>query len=245
MGGAGGTDGGKRQSDFKKNRRGASPDTKRELWLNAQKVLRKKGELPFPPKAWHMKRWPHHPKTCYDGECFYRRMTTKATMMDQNLMFCNGCPNPRESGSQAWLWNAHYSLWRYEVDAELVMAVPNDASGPLLNEYQVHDAVAVVLRGTVSIIDKIRTVQKAGAVAVLIIDDGSCGNDFRCRLGEKAPNVGFASGDRWENWLDVYIPAFLVTQRDGQRILNALPVQKHLIPGYGEQLVHIDEHNEL
>lgn len=236
----------RKPSDFTKNRRGASPETKRELWLNAQKALRKKEELPFPPKAWHMKRWPHHPKTCYDGHCFYRNIVTKATMSNENLMFCNGCPNPHESGSQANLWNAHFSLWRYQIDAELVMAVPNDASSPLLNEYQVYDAVAVVKRGAVSILEKIKHAQEAGAVAILIIDDGECTPDFRCRrLGEKAEGVGFAWGDRWENWLGVYIPTFLVTKQDGDRLLNAMPVQEHDIPGFGTQLVHIDEHNEL
>ena len=161
-------------------------------------------------------------------------------------MFCRGCPNPRESGSQAYLWNAHYSLWKYEIDAELVMAVPNDASSPLLNEYQVYDAVAVVKRGTVSILDKIKYVQESGAIAILIIDDGSCGMDFKCRrLGEKAQDVGFAWADRWENWLDVYIPAFLISEQDGQRLLNSMPVEEHNIPGLGDQFVHMDEHNEL
>lgn len=236
----------KKQSSFKKNRRGASPDIKRELWLNTQKTLRKKGELSFPPKAWHMKRWPHHPKTCYDGQCFHRNIVTKATMSNQNLMFCNGCPNPHESGSQADLWNAHYSLWRYEIDAELVMAVPNDASAPLVNEYQVHDAVAVIKRGGVSIMDKIKVAQDAGAIAALIIDDGECTEDFKCRrLGDKAEGVGFAWADRWENWLEVYIPAFLVTKSTGDRLINAMPVHEHDIPGLGPQLIHLDEHNEL
>ena len=233
-------------SDFKKNRRGASPETKRELWLNTQQTLRKKGELPYPPKAWHMKRWPHHPKTCYEGECFYRNIVVKAAISNQNMMFCVGCPNPHDSGSQAHLWNAHYSLWRYEIDAELVMTVPNDASVPLVNEYQVHDAVAVVKRGTISIIEKIKHVQEAGAIACLIIDDGECSSNFKCRrLGEKAEGVGFAWADRWENWLEIYIPTFLVTKSDGDRLLSVLPVEEHDIPGLGPQLIHMDHHNEL
>ena len=127
------------------------------------------------------------------------------------------------------------------------MAVPNDASSALLNEYQVYDAVAVVKRGGVSILDKIRRVQEAGAIAILIIDDGGeCTPDFQCRrLGTKAESVGFAWADRWENWLDVYIPTFLVTKQDGQRLINAMPVEEHTIPGLGPQLIHLDEHNEL
>ncbi len=45
----------------------------------------------------------------------------------------------------------------YYVDAELVWAVPNDASGPLLNA--VGDAAVLVQRGGVSFVTKVKHAQ--------------------------------------------------------------------------------------
>merc|ERR1719460_2501881 len=129
-----------------RNRRAVrqSPALRRQIWLKSQKKMRKAGQLPNPPIAWRRKRWGHYTKTCMDGECVERKFHVKATLTKQELLFCVGCPDPHQAGSHAPVWNAHFGLWDYHIDAELVMTVPNDASSELLNDYQIYDSVAVV-----------------------------------------------------------------------------------------------------
>ena len=87
--------------------------------------------------------------------------------------------------------------------------------------------------------EKILHAQEAGAIAVLILDDGSCTEDFDCgRMGKKAEDLGFGWKDKWENWVPIFIPSFLMTKMQSERLLRILPRTKQYIEGYGVQYVH-------
>ncbi len=61
-------------------------------------------------------------------------------------------------------WEAATHPPKYHVDAELVWAVPNDASAPLLNA--VGGAVVLAKRGTASFVTKVKHAQEVRSVPI-------------------------------------------------------------------------------
>ena len=64
---------------------------------------------------------------------------------------------------------------------------------------------------------------QAGAAAVLIIDDGSCTEDFDCGLwlGNRG-NGKLAVYDTSAEWSGVFIPSALVTKGQSKRLISLL-----------------------
>lgn len=136
-------------------------------------------------------------------------------------------------------WDAHNaSDSSFHIHAEIVYAVPNDASKPLYNV--VGGTIVLAKRGGASLPTKAVHAQRAGALALLVIDDGSCGDTFECGgwLGSKAdhPN-GFVVTHELSAWQQVRIPVALVTARDGARLNAALQIAHFEHPQHGQQVI--------
>ena len=114
----------------------------------------------------------------------------------------------------ARVWESHYYPLNYRVSGgkrsylgivapkfvspELVYAVPNDASAQLLNSETMDGHIALVDRGKVPLVTKVRRAQEvsgcwcwlvqwtaeqnpqAGAVGIVIVDDGGCSQQYEC-----------------------------------------------------------------
>lgn len=120
------------------------------------------------------------------------------------------------------LWTSHFSPRHFDVAAEIVLADPQDASSPLLGDYR--HRVVLVRRGTVSFPAKAIAAQKAGALAVVVFDDGQCdGLDQYCVPGaERSRGERFAALDSPEAWREVHIPVGLVLYRDAEKVISLL-----------------------
>lgn len=124
-------------------------------------------------------------------------------------------------------------------------AVPNDASAPLLNAPVVPGRVVLADRGVVPLVDKARYVQRAGGAALILVDaSGDCDESFNCggTLGSKAPGVGLAAQDDWQEWVDVAIPVLMVTKRGGDRLrrvmnLTAIETEEHGLQMFNAEIV--------
>ena len=129
----------------------------------------------------------------------------------------------------------------YDLVSELVYAVPNDGSRPPMNPAQLAGSVALFDRGAVSLVEKVIHAQNCGAVAVVLIDDGTCTDDgySHCGAAGRLADGGFAKKDRYDMWSKVEIPAVFITEGEGQRILNNMHLEEISIPGLGEQWISV------
>jgi hypothetical protein len=172
------------------------------------------------------------------------------------LVFCKGCPDPHVDGSNIGkIWESHWIPEDYDVDGEMVYAVPNDGSIPPYNAEELRGNVAFVERGGVRFVTKALHVQRAGAVALVIVDNGQCerGSDFECSpLGSRATG-GWARREPWEDWVDVYIPVVMLMPRQGDRLRGMMEIDHVELREFGlqytprmkrlnaKQLAHADE----
>lgn len=171
-----------------------------------------------------------------EGNCAEAGLRVHLHSSPAALTFCRDC-DPREQGSFATVWAAAHGPLTYDVEAELVFAVPNDASQPMVNP--VRGAAVLVERGGAPIITKVIHAQEAGAVAVLVIDTpGDCSEGFECgRLGSSKGGTGFAAADPPSRWEHVIIPVALVTKGTAQRLVLQMDATEMQIAGLGSQLV--------
>lgn len=96
--------------------------------------------------------------------------------------------------------------------------------------------VAVIERGTVTFVEKVRVAQAAGAVAAIIVDRSfSCPEGLRCaqsyfnaESGAPLPAFaasGFASHDDSSKWADIFIPSVLVAAASGARLRSLMALE--------------------
>merc|ERR1712232_80430 len=99
-----------------------------------------------------------------------------------------------ETGSLIKVWDSHFGPRNYHIDGEIVYGVPNDGRGPILNIEHVKGRIAMVDRGgDIPLVDKVRNLQIAGAIACIIVDNGICTESFECgQSGSKSSGNGFA-----------------------------------------------------
>ena len=104
---------------------------------------------------------------------------------------------------------AAHSLTPPLLPPDLIYAVPNDASTDILNEEDVHGNIALIDRGKVPtavcnraacfgcsykstvhqvpLVVKVQRAQAAGAIGVVIVDNGGCNDEYECGvLGERS-----------------------------------------------------------
>jgi len=91
----------------------------------------------------------------------------------QALEFCHGCPNPHLEGSRMLGLGAVHGPIDYRIHGEMKYAIPNQAhGGKLLNANQLKGRVVLVDRGRIPLLNKVLIAQAAGAIGVVIADDG-------------------------------------------------------------------------
>ena len=125
---------------------------------------------------------------------------------------------------------------------ELAWALPNDASRPLLNAREAAGRLLLARRGGgAALATKARHAQAAGAVALLVADDGSCGEALDCgpRVGSCALGEALAERDGAEAWRGVRIAVAMLSQGDARRLAAAAaPLLRSVATaGDGEQEV--------
>ena len=156
----------------------------------------------------------------------------------RELQFCLACPDPHLEGSQVLALGAVHGPDEYKVKGELAYAVPNHVGGlRVLNPGQIRGKVALVDRGLVPLVDKVMAAQKAGAVGVVIADDGSCDEPNDCGLAGNIKDGGFSKLDQKDKWKGVTIPSVLISTDQGERIRSMMKLRKIKVPNYGEQLI--------
>lgn len=158
-----------------------------------------------------------------------------------DLRFCKECESPRAEGSHIDALNSYQGPQSFDLVSELIYAVPNDGSRPPMSPAQLSGSVALFDRGAVSLVEKVIHAQNCGAVAVVLIDDGTCTDDgySHCGAAGRLADGGFAKRDRYDMWSKVEIPAVFITEGEGQRILNNMHLEEVSIPGLGEQWVSV------
>jgi len=122
------------------------------------------------------------------------------------------------------VWASHFSPKAWHATAELIVADPPLADGPLINARAVRQRIVMVERGGVALVDKALRAQAAGALAIVVSDSGDqCkdGFDQFCSPGsDKLHGEGFAKLDRPEPWKNVRIPVVLMRRDDADTLLE-------------------------
>lgn len=158
------------------------------------------------------------------------------------MVFCSHCTDPHAGGVYIQTFESTHNPANYHVDGELVLAVPNDASTPLLD--RVGGAIVLAERGGVSIVTKARHAQEGGATALVVIDSlGHCNEDFECdaALGSKASDHFFGLLDRSDAWSDIFIPVVVVTKAEGERLKREMRTSDVHIDGMGTHVYTVQQ----
>eukprot|EP00941_MAST-03F_sp_MAST-3F-sp1_P002183 g2183.t1 len=155
------------------------------------------------------------------------------------LVACKDCDDPSEAGIYYDIWPCHYQMSNFHIDAEIIYSVPNDASSELLNADHLTDNLVLVDRGSTPIVEIVRTVERSspGALGIIIVDDGSCDDNFQCTKGSRKAGEGFGAADDWQNWVGLNTPCFLVTKDTGKSLKSFMPLHKVNVVNLGEQMV--------
>lgn len=164
------------------------------------------------------------------------------------ISFCLDCPSPEEEGSVATGLLPMYFRMRqdeYVVTAQLVYSVPNHADTSkqltLVNAVQIQGRVVLVDRGKNALHEKVLRLQEAGALGVIIADDGQCDELFRycgVRAGS-ALEGGFAAHDGADVWQKLVLPTYLVTRATADRIKSMMRLQVTEVLGHGLQNITV------
>jgi len=159
----------------------------------------------------------------------------------RSMNFCLGCKDPSQEGSRVPVVWAGQGPSAYRVTGDLVYSIPNDANADrLLNARQLKGQVALVNRGEIPLAEKVLRLEKVGAAAVIIIDDGQCGT----RLEHKrcgATSGGFAKHDRKQNWKFVTVPVLMISFVLGEKIKSMMNLTEMVIKGIPmPQFVHAE-----
>jgi len=131
------------------------------------------------------------------------------------------------------VWDSHWSPKLFLVHGQAVWTDPPladkhvVASVPFTDSRHSHDShmagkIAVVQRGHVPIVKKAMYAQRAGAIAVIVLDDGQCeAFDQRCMPGsDKKHGERFASEDVPGTWKKIKVPVVLMHGRDTSDFLR-------------------------
>ena len=153
------------------------------------------------------------------------------------IEFCAQCENPHVEGSFADGLTALQGEKDYKLTSFLVYAMPNDVSRAPMNADEVRGNIAICHRGSVPMVHKILTLQAAGALGVVLVDDGSCRDALDCGRAGSPRLGGFAPKDDAAAWRKVAIPAVFVSQETGDRMRRLMPLEHFEIPKLGRQWV--------
>ena len=175
------------------------------------------------------------------------------------LSFCINCDNPEAEGSYVpaltpkfssyTLLNSNPATIEDTISGDLLYCVPNfSEKDRILNAHEFENRVVLVDRGVVPMLDKVKRIQQAGAVGIVIADDGSCDELFRqCgyRIGSLQEG-GFSAHDDDKEWKKIVIPVFLISKSSGTKIKSFMTNQLTVIKGAGKHFItKLSNDNEL
>lgn len=165
----------------------------------------------------------------------------------KHLKYCKNCPSAKDEGSMLFALIAKHIPKNFDVTGALVYSLPNHAETNPLNNFDIKDNIAFVDRGKISIIEKVTTLQRAGAIGVIIADTGECDKDFKScgsRIGS-AGEGGLGAYDFPEVWSHITIPVVIVTKDMSEKLRRLMEVKRRKFPKLGYQLVNvIDDDDE-
>jgi hypothetical protein len=122
------------------------------------------------------------------------------------------------------VWTAHHSPQHHDVTAEVLFADPPHADVPgvgLNNSASAFHRILAVRRGKVPVLAMAHTAQRAGAIGLIVADDGRCDGEFdqHCAPGaDKSRSEGFAQTDLGALWETVHIPVVLMHQEQADEL---------------------------
>ncbi len=127
----------------------------------------------------------------------------------QQVIHCEDHPDVK-----ALVWTAHYSPKLFNVIAEAVNVRPYLLEKHITNVEEVFGKIAIVQRGIVPMVHKVLLLQTAGAVGVVITDDGRCKayDQLCCPAATKARGEQWGRFDKVEPWKNVRIPVVLISR---------------------------------
>ena len=115
-------------------------------------------------------------------------------------------------------WSGHWSPRGFQVSGEVAEVEFEEGGLKVLNGGEVEHRIAVVKRGGgVPIVRLALAAQAAGALAVVVVDDGRCDGIFDqfCALGaDKSKGELWGEVDLARPWLDLRTPTVLVLQSE-------------------------------
>eukprot|EP00602_Paraphysomonas_sp_CaronLab_P003696 CAMPEP_0185031638 /NCGR_PEP_ID=MMETSP1103-20130426/19221_1 /TAXON_ID=36769 /ORGANISM="Paraphysomonas bandaiensis, Strain Caron Lab Isolate" /LENGTH=141 /DNA_ID=CAMNT_0027567219 /DNA_START=413 /DNA_END=835 /DNA_ORIENTATION=+ len=124
--------------------------------------------------------------------------------------------------------------------ADIVYSIPNfGESRKIMNRHELRDSIALVDRGKVSLVEKVKNIQKTGTLAIIVVDDGQCSEAFQhCGRRVGSPSEGgFGAYDSAMLWRDVTVPVLLVTLSTGEKIRAMMKNKRIEVPLLGWQNV--------
>mmetsp|Transcript_30867 Transcript_30867/g.57580 ORF Transcript_30867/g.57580 Transcript_30867/m.57580 type:complete len:234 (-) Transcript_30867:313-1014(-) len=164
----------------------------------------------------------------------------------KHLKYCKNCPSAKDEGSILSAMQAKHIPSKFDVTGSLVYCLPNYAESSPLNQFDIEENIAFVDRGQISIVEKVTTLQRAGAVGVVIADSGECDNAFKScgnRIGS-ASEGGLSAYDFAETWSAIKIPVVIVTKDMAEKLRTLMEVKRRKFPKLGFQLVNILEDDD-
>ena len=122
------------------------------------------------------------------------------------------------------MWRCYWGGNFYNVVSEVAKVLPVYAESEILNAGDLVDRIAIVARGRIPFVEKALRVQRAGAIALIIVDDGSCSEyDQGCIPGaNKASGEDFALLDFKTPWMGVRIPVYFALQQVEGSVFSAV-----------------------
>lgn len=121
-------------------------------------------------------------------------------------------------------WRCHWTPQSFEVIAESIWADPPLVDTPLRNTDQIRNRIVWIMRGGIGLAFKVRKAYNAGAVGVILVDDGRCTTfNQKCMPGaDKVRDEGFAALDIPQMWDNIRIPTLFVLKDDAIRLTSLI-----------------------
>ena len=169
------------------------------------------------------------------------------------LNFCVNCPDPEGEGSITYgllSWHNRFPDRRkleYEITGDVAFVVPNYADHKkILNGFQLTNRIALVRRGKIPLITKVKKIlQYSKPLAILIYDDGQCDPNFRT-CGARVGNVhtgGFSPFDEPTEWEFLQIPVLFIHIDTGLKLEKMMTLRETDVLGMGLQNITTLSHH--
>eukprot|EP00633_Aureoumbra_lagunensis_P000693 CAMPEP_0197291478 /NCGR_PEP_ID=MMETSP0890-20130614/15906_1 /TAXON_ID=44058 ORGANISM="Aureoumbra lagunensis, Strain CCMP1510" /NCGR_SAMPLE_ID=MMETSP0890 /ASSEMBLY_ACC=CAM_ASM_000533 /LENGTH=135 /DNA_ID=CAMNT_0042764537 /DNA_START=106 /DNA_END=510 /DNA_ORIENTATION=- len=116
------------------------------------------------------------------------------------IEFCTQCEHSLDEGSFVHGLSALQGVRDYHINASVVYAVPNDLQKSL-NSEEMFGRIVMCDRGNdIPLVQKIINAQSAGALGIIIVDNGQCSVELECGRAGSARIGGFAPRDDPQMW---------------------------------------------